>query len=184
MNNIYENSILLIGGMSIGKSTVAKLLSKELNMDVISLDAVKDDFLDNVLFENQLKIRKEQGYDGEIKYLIPFLNMAINHTIDNLSNPCILDMSAFFENQLNYHLINKMTLFGNIIYLYSENNKKILERRKIDINSELGKIYLTTLSNPINDELCSIKINVDSKEPSEIVEEIINSIKTITKKQS
>ena len=42
MNDIYEKSILLIGGMAIGKSTISELLGKELNMNTISIDAEKD----------------------------------------------------------------------------------------------------------------------------------------------
>ena len=185
MNNIYENCILLIGGMSIGKSTISELLGNSLRMNVVSIDAVKHEILEknpNYNFETQLKIRKEKGYYGEIDYLIPFLNMSLEYTIDNLSKPCIIDLNAFFENQLNNTLINKIKQFNNIVYLYTDQKENILERRKIDINSELGKIYLTTLNNPINDVLCSIKINVDNKTPEEIVNSIIEKINSKTHK--
>ncbi len=62
MNDIYEKSILLIGGMAIGKSTISELLGKKLNMNTISIDAEKDKLLStipNYSLEKQLEIRKQ-----------------------------------------------------------------------------------------------------------------------------
>ena len=44
MDSIYENSILLIGGMAIGKSTISELLSKSTSMPIVSTDAVRCEF--------------------------------------------------------------------------------------------------------------------------------------------
>lgn len=180
MDNIYDDSILLIGGMSIGKSTISKLLSEKTNMKVISTDAVRSNLLNtisNYSFEKQLEIRKEKGYKGEMEYLIPYTNKTLNKVIDELSDPSIIDIGAFFKNQLTDNLIEKIKQFKNIVLLYSDNNEEILKRRNIDPKSEIGQIYLETLNNNVLEELCTRKINVDNQSPEEIVNEIVKNNK-------
>ena len=179
MNNVYYNSILLIGGMSIGKSTVSEILSKKLNIPVVSVDAYKDEVLledPNYNFDKQLEIRKNQGYIGEMNFLTPYVNKALSRILDNISFPQIIDISSLNTINENKQLISKIRKFKNVILLYSKSNEEILRRRNIDINSELGQIYLKTLKNPIDKKICTKKINVDSKTPEEITKEIIMTI--------
>ena len=179
MNNVYNDSVLLIGGMAIGKTTVSDLLGEKLNMKVYSIDAIKHEVLENVpkySFEKQLDIRKEKGFKGELEFLIPYVNLTTNQVIDNLDKPAIIDLSSIFENQFDDDLVSKIKKFKNIIYLYSNNNNDILKRRNIDPNSELGKIYLESLQSNEYDKLCTLKICVDNKTPEEIINEIMKSI--------
>lgn len=176
MNNVFYESIILIGGMAIGKSTIAQHLSKITNMKVISTGAVRCEVLENIPgynFEKQLQIRKEKGFKGEMEYLIPYSNIAISETIDKLNTPSIIDIGAFFPNQLNNELIEKIKLFKKIILLYSNNNNEILKRRKIDSNSELGKIYIQTLDNSLYESIATKMINVDNMSIDDIINEII-----------
>ncbi len=178
MDKIFTKSIVLIGGMAIGKSTTAELLHQKLKMPYFSSDAIRCDVLEKTpdySFEKQLEIRKKEGYKGEMKFLNPYSNIAINNIIDDLKQPSILDIGTFFPDQLNKELITNLKQFKNIIFLYSNNPYEIIKRRKIDPQSELGQIYLNTLNSPIYDQLFTKKINVDKKTPEEIVNEIINS---------
>ena len=181
MSYKYDNTILLIGGMSVGKSTVSKLLGSEFGIPVVSIDGIRSETLDktpNHSFEKQLEIRKEKGYKGEMEYLIPFTNLVINKVLDDINIPAIIDLGAFFKDQIDINLANKIKQFKHVIYLYPEDKLEILKRRNIDPNSEIGKIYLETLDNPIYDELCTKKINIDNLSPEDILKEIINNKKT------
>lgn len=63
-DDVYEKSILLIGGMAIGKSTISELLAEKLKMSIISIDAKKDELLQSSSeynFEMQLQIRKNMA---------------------------------------------------------------------------------------------------------------------------
>lgn len=97
MDDIYEKSILLIGGMAIGKSTISELLAKKLNMEVVSTDAQKDKILLSIpdySFEKQLQIRKEFGFTAEANFPQPYLDLALNHILDSLDAPAIIDIGA------------------------------------------------------------------------------------------
>ena len=180
MNDIYNESIILIGGMAIGKSTIAQQLSEITNMPIISTDAVRDEVLDSIpdySFEKQLQIRSEKGYKGEMEYLIPYSNITIGKVIDELKTPSIIDLGALFQNQLNDELIGKIKSFKNIILLYSSNNEEILKRRSIDPNSELGRIYLQTLDNSLYESIATKTINVDNMSIDDIISEIISNDK-------
>lgn len=175
MDKIKQESILLIGGMATGKSTVAKYLSNKTNMPVISIDAFKDEFLDSIeeySFEKQLEIRKENGYIGEMKYLLPFIHSALEQFLNNIDRPYIIDFGTLSTIDLNEEMINKIKEFNNIFLLYSEKN--VSERRDVEKESELDKIYKDTNENPINFMLTDKVINIDNKKTEDIGEEIIN----------
>lgn len=179
MNDIYEKSILLIGGMAIGKSTISELLAERLNMNIISTDAKKDELLlslPNYSFEKQLQIRKQYGFNAEVNYLLPYLHLTLNNILDFLNTPSIIDIGALNTIDLDTTSISKLRQYKNIILLKSKNLDSILKRRKIASNSDLEKIYIQTHQNPSNEYLSTQVIYVDNKSPEEIVNEIIDLI--------
>ena len=179
MEDIYEKSILLIGGMAIGKSTVSEILSEKLNMELISSDAKKDEFLLSIpdySFEKQLQIRKEYGFNAEANYLLSYLELTLNNILDSLNVPTIIDIGALNTTKLDMLSISKLKKFKNIILLKSDNLENILKRRNVLPNSELASVYIKTHRNPNNEFLCTQIICVDNKTPEEIVNEIINLI--------
>lgn len=177
MNDVYNKSIILIGGMAIGKSTIAKELSKKYDMPYISTDAYKEKILDEdkeYSFEKQLIIREKYGYKGEKEFLLPYLLKSFKQLLDNLKEPSIIDVGALSTFVVDEELRNKLSNFNNIIYLYTENIDEILKRRNIDEDSELGNIYKETHNNLINEEISTKSINVDNKSIEEIISEITN----------
>lgn len=172
MEDIYEKSILLIGGMAIGKSTVSEILSEKLNMELISSDAKKDEFLLSIpdySFEKQLQIRKEYGFNAEANYLLSYLELTLNNILDSLNVPTIIDIGALNTTKLDMLSISKLKKFKNIILLKSDNLENILKRRNVLPNSELASVYIKTHRNPNNEFLCTQIICVDNKTPEEIV---------------
>ena len=127
-------------------------------------------------FEKQLEIRNKDGFKGEMEYLKPYSNIAINRAIDELSCPSIVDIGAFFQNQINDEIIKKIKRFKKVIWLYSDNIREILKRRKI--NDEMIEIYIQTLNHSLYKLLSTYKINVNEKTPDEIIN-IIRNIVTL-----
>ena len=178
MNTIFNESIILIGGMSIGKSTIAQLLNKQTNMPIISTDAVRCEVLEsmsNYSFDKQLLIRKEKGFKGEMEFLIPYSNIAITKVLDSIKTPSIIDVGAFFPNQLTDEIIEKFSKFKRVILLETNNINNILKRRNINPNSEIGKIYLQTLDSSLYDSIATQKINIDDMSEDEIINKIVSN---------
>ena len=177
MDEIYNKSIILIGGMAIGKSTIAKELSKKTGMKYISTDAYKDRILEanpDYSFEKQLKIREKYGFKGEKEFLLPYLLESFKQLLDNLKEPSIIDVGALSTFIIDEELRNKLSNYKQIINLYSENIDEILKRRNIDKNSELGIIYQESHNNLINEDISTKSINIDNKNIEEIIKEITN----------
>ena len=178
MNDVFAKSIILVGGMAIGKSTIAQHLNETTNMPIISTDAVRCEILESIpgySFEKQLQIRREKGFKGEMEYLIPYSNIAISKIIDELSTPSIIDMGAIFSNQLDAELIKKIQLFKNVILLYSNNISEVLKRRNISPNSEFEKIYMQTLDVSLYESIVTKRINVDNMSKDDIINAILSS---------
>lgn len=80
-----KSTIILFGPQGVGKSTLAKQLGNEFNMEVIS----SDDFIDQgnwaeeEIWSKAWQVRKRNEYKGMIKYLN-----------DNLGKPVILDVGG------------------------------------------------------------------------------------------
>lgn len=179
MDEIYKNSILIIGGMGIGKSTISKLLSDKIKLPIISTDAFKDEYLDNIKeysFDKELEIRNNYGFKKEAEYLIPFLNMSFEYLLDNLKEPSIIDVGGLNTYKINDNLINKISKFNNIILLTTENVEELLNRRGFKVDTEIADIYINTLKNKLNYNLTNKIVNVDNKTPEDITDEIINII--------
>lgn len=184
-DDVYEKSILLIGGMAVGKSTISELLARKLDMSAISIDAKKDELLQSLpeySFEEQLKIRSEYGFSAEARYLLPYLNLTLNSILGSLRTPAIIDLGALSTMGLDITSITKLGKYKNIILLKTDDLDSILKRREVASNSDLGQIYLETHRNPNNEHLCTQVINVDNKSPEEIVEEILELNCEIKKK--
>lgn len=91
-------------------------------------------------------------------------------------------MGALSTIEVDTSSVNKLRRYKYIIWLKSDNLDAILGRRKVDPNSDLGRIYLATHQNPNNEHICTQVINVDNKSPEEIVEEILELTHQIKKK--
>lgn len=179
MEDIYEKSILLIGGMGIGKSTVSKILSKKLNMKLVSSDAKKDELLlslSDYSFEKQLQIRKQYGFNAEATYLLPYLELTLNNILDSLNVPTVIDIGALNTTKLDIISIRKLKKFKNIVLLKSDDMQRILNRRKVLPNGELETVYIETHQNPNNEFLCTQVICVDNKTTEEVASEIVSLI--------
>lgn len=163
-------TIVLIGMMGSGKTTIGKLLGEKLTLRSIDID---------VIIEHNEKRTVSEIFQNEgEKY---FRNIERETIKKNFTNKDLIISlgGGAFEDQLTQELLLKNS---TVIYLKTSPNV-ILERIKNNTNRPLlknqmtvGKIQSIILQRQKNYELANITILTDNKNTDKIVEEILGVI--------
>ena len=169
----YHNNmktIVLIGMMGSGKTTIGKLLGEKLTLRSIDIDVVIE--------HNEKRTISEIFQNEGEKY---FRNIERETIKKNFTNKDLIISlgGGAFEDQLTQELLLKNS---TVIYLKTSPNV-ILERIKNNTNRPLlknqmtvGKIQSIILQRQKNYELANITILTDNKNTDKIVEEILGVI--------
>ena len=171
-SSILENSIILIGPMGSGKSTIANLLCKKCNMPHVSLDNREQL---SSLYEQR------QNFDS-FKEFEFFLTGTV---LTNLTEPVIIDFGAghsIYEDAAMFlEMQSLMSRFDNVILLMPSEDKEesiaILNERK-GVESGSGQDFDNRhfVNMPCNYELATLTIYTKDKTPDQISNEIISQI--------
>lgn len=163
-------TIVLIGMMGSGKTTIGKLLGEKLTLRSIDID---------VIIEHNEKRTVSEIFQNEgEKY---FRNIERETIKKNFTNKDLIISlgGGAFEDQLTQELLLKNS---TVIYLKTSPNV-ILERIKNNTNRPLLKNQMTVekiqsiiLQRQKNYELANITILTDNKNTDKIVEEILGVI--------
>lgn len=170
--NILENSIILIGPMGSGKSTIANLLCKKCNMPHVSLDSREQL---SSLYEQR------QNFDS-FKEFEFFLTGTV---LTNLPEPVIIDFGAghsIYEDAAMFlEMQSLISRFDNVILLMPSEDKEesiaILNERK-GIESGSGQDFDNRhfVNMPCNYELATFTVYTKDKTPDQISNEIISQV--------
>ena len=171
---IKDNTIILIGPMGTGKSTIAKLLASQIEDEQrISLDS-----------KGQLEglYKREKSFNN----FKNFEFVLTGTVLSSLHRPYIIDFGAGHSIYEDEKLRNKMKImcseFKNIILLLptknNEENRKILsERRNFKEGSHKGQDNWHFITAPNNYELATDIVYEDGKTSEEVLNEILQIIK-------
>ena len=90
-----KSIIILIGPMSVGKSTLAKKLAKKLGVPRIELDEVRQRFYSEIGYDEKFasEIVGTEGMIGLLKYWKPFEIHAVERALKEYKN-CVMDFGA------------------------------------------------------------------------------------------
>lgn len=163
-------TIVLIGMMGSGKTTIGKLLGEKLTLRSIDIDVVIE--------QNEKRTVSEIFQNEGEKY---FRNIERETIEKNFTNKDLIISlgGGAFEDQLTQELLLKNS---TVIYLKTSPNV-ILERIKNNTNRPLLKNQMTVekiqsiiLQRQKNYELANITILTDNKNTDKIVEEILGVI--------
>ncbi len=90
-----KSIIILIGPMSVGKSTLAKKLAKQLGVPRIELDEVRQRFNNEIGYDEKFasEIVGKEGMMGLINYWKPFDAHAVERALKEYKN-CVMDFGA------------------------------------------------------------------------------------------
>lgn len=89
-------TIILIGPMGVGKSTVGTHLAKKLGLAYVSLDELQWDYYKEIGFDNEYVkqlIHSEKGMAGFLEYVKPFEVHAVERVLEEYQG-CVLDFGA------------------------------------------------------------------------------------------
>lgn len=163
-------TIVLIGMMGSGKTTIGKLLGEKLTLRSIDIDVIIE--------QNEKKTVSEIFQNEGEKYFRNIERETIKKIFTNKDLIISLGGGAF-EDQLTRKLLLKNS---TVIYLKTSPNV-ILERIKNNTNRPLLKNQMTVekiqsiiLQRQKNYELANITILTDNKNTDKIVEEILGVI--------
>lgn len=163
-------TIVLIGMMGSGKTTIGKLLGEKLTLRSIDIDVVIE--------QNEKRTISEIFQNEGEKYFRNIERETIKKIFTNKDLIISLGGGAF-EDQLTQELLLKNS---TVIYLKTSPNV-ILERIKNNTNRPLLKNQMTVekiqsiiLQRQKNYELANITILTDNKNTDKIVEEILGVI--------
>lgn len=163
-------TIVLIGMMGSGKTTIGKLLGEKLALRSIDIDVIIE--------QNEKRTVSEIFQNEGEKY---FRNIERETIKKNFTNKDLIISlgGGAFEDQLTQELLLKNS---TVIYLKTSPNV-ILERIKNNTNRPLLKNQMTVekiqsiiLQRQKNYELANITILTDNKNTDKIVEEILGVI--------
>ena len=176
-DKILENSILLIGPMGSGKTTMGNLLSEKLNMQQISLDHR----------EQLAQLYKKSGHFKNFKEFEFFLTSTV---LTHLQEPSVVDFGAghsIYEDPFMFlemkHLIEQ---FSHVILLIPSEEKEeslsiLNEQRGIEKGSQRAKDNAHFVYSPCNEKLATLIQYTKGKNPSEITDELLTKLEEKTK---
>jgi shikimate kinase len=190
-----KSIIILIGPMSVGKSTIAQLLSIELGLPRIELDEVRQTFYNEIGYDESLasKIAGDIGLKGLIKYWNPFEVHAVERAVEEFDD-CILDFGAghsVYDEELHISMVeNVLKSVKHVILLLPspdpDRSVEILNQRFTDfqlrevgrVDEELLRLNEYYIRHPSNHILAKRTFYTDGKSPEETCREIVDWIKS------
>ena len=171
-SNLYEKSILLIGPSGIGKTTIAKELSKKTGLEQLSLDRVANE-------------DRRNGISGKFPtrddYKLYLFNKVIENAKRNKSYG-IVDFGAghsVFESEEKFMKAQELLSdFQNIVLLqYSDDIDESLKVINARSTGDIKDNFLFITSD-CNTSLATMIVYTKDKTIDEIAEEIIERMKS------
>ncbi|MFK7856251.1 MAG: hypothetical protein AB8B79_19200 [Granulosicoccus sp.] len=186
-----ENAnIIIIGPVCAGKSTQGKLISKALNKQLVSLDAVAEDYYKaNGFGESQFqKAVHEKGFLSAYRQWWPSLAYAAQQVVTDYTN-CVIDFGAghsHYEDDFLYSGV-KEALAGcqDVVLLLPaedlDRSVSLLRERSKDLRNmdwifDGYDFFERWVKDDSNHDLATVTIFTDGKTPEQTCEEILKAI--------
>jgi len=190
-----NSTIILIGPMSAGKSTVAKLLAEKLNLPNYSVDDDRWKYYNEIGYDETVAsqiAKSDQGMLGLLRYWKPFEAHAVERVLADHSD-CIIDFGAghsvYEDEELFSRVQRALAPYPNVILLLPspdlDVSVEILNARFGQLlMEEIGKIDQALfgvnehfVKHPSNHKLAKIVIYTNDKTPDETCAEILQKLK-------
>ena len=188
-----NNTIILIGPMSAGKSTVATLLSEALKIPQCPLDDKRWEYYDEIGYDKDAakKIVATKGMVGLLNHWKPFEAYSVERVLEEFSD-CVIDFGAgqsvYEDKELFARVEAALEPYPNVILLLpspnAEESIKILNDRFSELLREhtgqvdkaLLKVNAHFVKHPSNHKLAKIVVYTNDKTPKQTCAEILQKI--------
>ncbi|HEX5838102.1 MAG TPA: shikimate kinase [Anaerolineales bacterium] len=184
------NSIILIGPMGAGKTTVGRLLADKLDMPFYSVDDVRPSYYQKVGYDQTAAAQIAElgeGLKGVLRYSKPFearmveMVLADHHGVIDFG----ASNSVYDDSDLLARVEKALAPYPHVILLLpspnADESAEILKYRLIQMLTEAGKEFTdelfelneTFIRHPSNRRLAKQIIYTKDKTPEEICSEIL-----------
>lgn len=189
-----HSTIILIGPMSAGKSTIAQLLSDKLGLPRYELDEDRWTYYQEIGYDNARAaqiVRFEEGMVGLMRYWKPFEAHAVERVLTD-QRDCVIDFGAghtVYEDAALFERVSRaLAPFPNVILLLpspdlDESVRVLNHRFAALLREEVGAVDPALLSvnehfvkHPSNHRLAKIVVYTDGKTPDQTCAEILQRI--------
>lgn len=171
--DVLENSIILIGPMGTGKSTISKMFSEDMNMESISLD-------------DRNKLKDLYQYENSFNNFKDFEFFLTGNVLTSLDKPSIIDFGAghsVYEDPILFFEIKSLIdKFDNVVLLLPSKDKNeslniLNERRNIEKYSSKYFDNKHFVYSPYNEILAKDIVYTKDKSKKEVLLEIKDFVK-------
>jgi shikimate kinase len=190
-----SSTILLIGPLGAGKTTVGQLLAERLGLPFCSVDQVRDAYYKNVGYDQAFASQiaaSEQGIPGLLRYSKPFEAKMVQQVLADHHG--VIDFGAsnsVYDDKVLFARVEKtLAPYPNVILLLPsqdlDESAEILKRRLTQMLTGAGKEFTDELfelneyfiRHPSNHRLAKRVIYTKDKTPEEICDEIVEKLDT------
>lgn len=185
---IFNESIILIGPVGVGKSTISNILLAKSGLAYVGMDNLSEYYLNHYGYDIE-KGKKLVGFKKYLEYLRyrqPFNFLFTKGILDNIDRPSLIEFGGSdtitTSEREKEELKSSLEEFKNIILLLpskskSESLKILNERMKKEKNVEfLNYINGFLITNETNEEYATDVVYTEGKTPDEVVDEILKII--------
>jgi shikimate kinase len=189
-----NTTIILIGPMSAGKSTLAALLSERLGLQRIEMDDIRWDYYAEIGYDPQVATRlaeSDEGMMALIKHWKPFEAHAVVRALQEHSG-CVLDFGAghsvFEDEELLEQVEEALAPFPHVflilpspdpdksVEILNRRFRQLLEREVGHVDERLMNLNQHFVRHPSNQRLAKHVIYTEGKTPEETVVEMMRLI--------
>jgi shikimate kinase len=186
-------TIIFIGPLGAGKTTVGRLLAEKLDLPFCSVDDVRLEYYQKVGYDKALASQiatSDQGLQGVLQYSKPFEAEMVEKVLADHHG--IIDFGAsnsvYDDQDLFGRVANALSPYPNVILLLPspdmQESVEILKERLtgmlleagIEFTDELFALNQYFVEHPSNHQLAKLVIYTKEKTPEEISEEIVQKL--------
>lgn len=187
MDEVYNDSILLIGPPNVGKSVIGDLLSERVGLPLVSLEGTRDKYYNEIGYDKKyaIKLKREEGILARYKYWKKFESYHVSKFLPTIKEPSIIKFEAsqtvYEDEELFKAVQQSMKDFKNVILLLPDIDLqdcwlKINKNGKVPVGSDLSKLNWHLVSSPCNSNLATMTICICGRDSNEISDEILEYV--------
>ena len=187
-------TIILIGPLGAGKSTVGHLLAKKLGLPQCSLDDVRWGYFEEIGYDKEVATRMARSgkdFPEKFSYSKLFEVYAIERTLAD-HNHAVIDFGAsnsvYEDESMLIRVEDALAPYPNVILLLPSSDAeesarilnarlaRIVEAKGGEIHPELFEMNEYFIKHPANHRLAKMVIYAKGKTPEEICDEILGML--------